>query len=106
MRFSTRLILLFAIPALLLATALGISLRGIWKIDHNFHHYIDASSISTELQSLYAQGLQGSQALGNIVLDSADQQARQTLQAANDGFERTHAKLASLAQGTAQAGSI
>ena len=76
MRFTTRLALFTALPALLFIFALGASLWGLARMQGDFNRYIRTEqAVATGLQELYAQGLQSGQALRNIVLDPGNARA-------------------------------
>ncbi len=70
MKFSTRLFLCCAIPAVLFIAGLSSSIWGLIRTQHQFDNYIRTEqTIRTGLSEMYAQGLQMGQALRNMMLD-------------------------------------
>ena len=107
MRFSTRLMLCTAAPALLFVAALAVSLWGLARTQTDFGRYISTEqALVGHLQELYAQGLQSGQALRNIVLDPADRQAVDNLRNARERYDSAYRDALVLAQGTSQSGAL
>ena len=102
MRFTTRLALFTALPALLFIFALGASLWGLARMQGDFNRYIRTEqAVATGLQELYAQGLQSGQALRNIVLDPGNARAVDNYLAAAKAFDQAYATTLARAKGTA-----
>lgn len=102
MRFSFRLIFCTAAPAVLFVLALLSSLWGLTRTQSDFDAYLSSDqAVVTQLQELYAQGLQSGQAVRNIVLNPADQQAVQNLRGARDAYDSAYADVRRRVQGTA-----
>ncbi len=102
MRFSFRLIFCTAAPAVLFVLALLSSLWGLTRTQSDFDAYLSRDqAVVTQLQELYAQGLQSGQAVRNIVLNPADQQAVQNLRGARDAYDSAYADVRRRVQGTA-----
>lgn len=102
MRFSSRLIFCTAAPAVLFVLALLSSLWGLARTQSDFDAYLSSDqAVVTQLQELYAQGLQSGQAVRNIVLNPADQQAVQNLRGARDAYDSAYADVRRRVQGTA-----
>lgn len=102
MRFSSRLIFCTAAPAVLFVLALLSSLWGLTRTQSDFDAYLSSDqAVVTQLQELYAQGLQSGQAVRNIVLNPADQQAVQNLRGARDAYDSAYADVRRRVQGTA-----
>ena len=102
MRFSSRLIFCTAAPAVLFVLALMSSLWGLTRTQSDFDAYLsNDQAVVTQLQELYAQGLQSGQAVRNIVLNPADQQAVQNLRGAREAYDSAYADVRRRVQGTA-----
>ncbi len=102
MKFSTRLLLCFAIPAALFMTGLGTSVWGLIRTQSQFDNYIRTEqTIRVGLSEMYAQGLQMGQALRNMVLDPANPKALGNLTAAQAAYDKAYQETASTARGTA-----
>ena len=100
MRFSSRLILCTAAPAVLFVMALATSLWGLARTETQFNRYIGTEQAMVgHLQELYAQGLQSGQALRNIVLNPSDQQALDNLRSARELYDRSYQAAWALAHG-------
>ena len=101
MKFSTRLFLCLAIPALMFIASLGNSVWGLIQTQNQFDSYIRTEqSIRAGLSEMYAQGLQMGQALRNMILDPANPKARENLTAALAAYDKAYATTAATAQGT------
>jgi methyl-accepting chemotaxis protein len=102
MRFSSRLIFCTAAPAVLFVLALLSSLWGLTRTQSDFDAYLsNDQAVVTQLQELYAQGLQSGQAVRNIVLNPADQQAVQNLRGAREAYDSAYADVRRRVQGMA-----
>ncbi|WP_286998760.1 MULTISPECIES: methyl-accepting chemotaxis protein [Comamonas] len=78
------------------------SLWGLTRTQSDFDAYLSSDqAVVTQLQELYAQGLQSGQAVRNIVLNPADQQAVQNLRGARDAYDSAYADVRRRVQGTA-----
>ena len=103
-RFSSRLIFCTAAPAALFVLALVGSQWGLTRTQNDFNHYLSHDQVVvSQLQELYAQGLQSGQALRNIVLDPSDQKAVENLQTARQAYDSAYADVRQRAQGTSLA---
>jgi len=101
MKFSTRLFLCIAIPAVMFIASLGNSVWGLIRTQSQFDNYIRTEqSIRAGLSEMYAQGLQMGQALRNMILDPANPKARENLTAALAAYDKAYATTAATAQGT------
>ena len=107
MRFSSRLIFCTAAPAVLFVLALMSSHWGLIRTQSDFDDYLSSSQATvTQLQELYAQGLQSGQAVRNIVLDPADQQAVENLRNARKNYDSAYADLLQRVRGTAAENAV
>ena len=107
MRFTTRLVLFTALPALLFTVALGVSLWALMRIQGDFSRYIGTDqAVGSGLSQMYAQGLQSGQALRNILLDPANGKAYENLDAANKAYDTAAQKTLRLAQSTPLAAEV
>ena len=107
MRFTTRLSLFTAIPAVLFCMALAASLWGLSRTQADFNHYIATDqALASDLSELYAQGLQGGQALRNIVLDPANPQALDNLRASRKAYDSAYPRVQQHAAGTPLAADV
>ncbi len=101
MRFSSRLIFCTAAPAVLFVFALLSSQWGLTRTQSDFDDYLRKDqAVVTQLQELYAQGLQSGQAVRNIVLDPADRQAVDNLRNARQAYDAAYGDVRQLVQGT------
>ncbi len=101
MKFSTRLFLCLAIPAVMFVASLGNSIWGLTRTQTQFDNYIRTEqSIRAGLSEMYAQGLQMGQALRNMILDPANPKARENLTAALAAYDKAYATTLAVAQGT------
>lgn len=101
MRFSSRLIFCTAAPAALFVLALLSSQWGLTRTQSDFDTYLSSDqAVVSQLQELYAQGLQSGQALRNIVLNPADQQAVENLRTAREAYDSAYADVRQRVQGT------
>jgi methyl-accepting chemotaxis protein len=101
MRFTTRLILCTAAPALLFVLALATSLWALVRTQHDFNRYIGTEqAVVAGLTELYAQGLQGGQALRNIVLNPHNKNAYDNVRTAIAAYAKAYDETLRHAQGT------
>ncbi len=90
MRFTTRLILCFAAPALLFVVGLATSIGALIQTQSEFDAYTSVEQATTsDLNSMYTQGLQMGQALRNIVLDPSNPKAQANLDAAREAYAKS-----------------
>ena len=102
MKFSTRLFLCCAIPAILFIAGLGSSIWGLIRTQNQFDNYIRTEqAIRTGLTEMYAQGLQMGQALRNMVLDPANPRARENLTSGQTAYDKAYKETLATARGTA-----
>ena len=107
MRFTTRLSLFTAIPAVLFCLALAVSLWGLSRTQADFNRYIATDqALASDLSELYAQGLQGGQALRNIVLDPANPKAMDNLRASRKAYDSAYPRVQQHAAGTPLAADV
>jgi methyl-accepting chemotaxis protein len=89
MRFTTRLALLSALPAMLFIVALVTSIGAIVQTQSEFDGYITVEQANaSDLNQMYAQGLQMGQALRNIVIDPSNPKAQQNFDAAQAAYDK------------------
>ena len=101
MRFNARLIFCTVAPALLFVLALLSGHWGLARTQSDFDHYLASNqAVVTQLQELYAQGLQSGQAVRNIVLDPGDRQAVDNLRNARTAYDDAYADLVQRVRGT------
>ena len=101
MRFSSRLIFCTAAPAALFVLALLSSQWGLTRTQSDFDTYLSSDqAVASQLQELYAQGLQSGQAVRNIVLNPADQQAVENLRTAREAYDSAYADVRQRVRGT------
>ena len=101
MRFTTRLILCTAAPALLFVLALVTSGWALVRTQNDFNRYIGTEqAVVAGLTELYAQGLQGGQALRNIVLNPNNKNAYDNVRAAVEAYAKAYDETLRHAQGT------
>lgn len=101
MRFSSRLIFCTAAPAALFVLALLSSQWGLTRTQSDFDTYLSSDqAVVSQLQELYAQGLQSGQAVRNIVLNPADQQAVENLRTAREAYDSAYADVRQRVRGT------
>ncbi len=107
MRFSTRLFLFTALPALLFTVALGVSLWALMRVQGDFTRYIGTDqAVASGLSQMYAQGLQSGQALRNILLDPTEGKAYENLDAANQTYDSAYRETLRVAQDSPLAAQV
>ena len=107
MKFATRLLLCFALPALLFVLALGYCVWGLRGTDAAFEQYTARDqAISNGFSELYAQGLQMGQALRNIVLDPSNHKAYDNFDNAKSAYAKAYDQAAKVARGTEFEGKL
>src|SRR5574344_2702291 len=101
MRFNARLLFCTVAPALWFVLALLSGNWGLARTQSAFDHYLATNqAVVTQLQELYAQGLQSGQAVRNIVLDPGDRQAVDNLRNARTAYDDAYADLVQRVRGT------
>jgi len=107
MKFSSKLLLCAIVPAALFIVGLAGSIAGLVYTKNQFSSYIQVEQrISAGLNEMYAQGLQMGQALRNIVLDPANQQAYKNLETAREAYAQAYADAGKTGQGTVFAAGL
>ena len=87
---SIRYKLLLAVlsACVLVAIALGVALNSLSSISTSFSRFIEEDQAKLEaFMAMYAQGLQGGQALRNIVLNPSDKKAVSNLEKSYKDFD-------------------
>ena len=98
MKFSTRLLLCVLVPSLVFASAGLLGTVGMGVSLSRLDAYFDREKVlADDMQEMYSQGLQMGQALRNIILDPANRQAYDNLEAARKGFAAAHKSAAATA---------
>lgn len=103
-----KLLLAVASACLLVAIALGVSLTSLASISSSFVAFVDVEQARQHaFTSMYAQGLQGGQALRNLVLNpSLDKTGRSNLEKSYQDFDTAYANSVRLAQTDPALGAI
>ncbi|MBV5300122.1 MAG: chemotaxis protein [Rhodoferax sp.] len=102
MKFSSRIAVFSAIPAILFVIGLIGSIAALVHSQREFDRYImTEQAIERGLADMYAQGLQMGQALRNIVLDPKNPKAHDNLKAAQANYDKAFERTRQSAQGTA-----
>jgi methyl-accepting chemotaxis protein len=98
----TKLLISVGLASAFVAVALAVALFSNQRVTHSFAQFIDQDQAELmAYMEMYAQGLQGGQALRNIVLDPANKKAYDNLEKANKAFDEAYAKAAKLSEGNA-----
>ena len=101
MRFSSRIVVAAAIPALFFAISVVSAIVSLSSTQKAFETYLNTEqAIERNLSEMYAQGLQMGQALRNIVLDPANGKAYENLKAAQTAYDKASTQVQDSAQGT------
>ena len=101
MKFSTKIIGFYAVPAILFVIGLATSIGSLVSIQKEFGHYIDSEqTIRQGLTEMYAQGLQMGQALRNVVLDPKNPKAMENFKAAQVAYQKSFERTLAVASGT------
>jgi methyl-accepting chemotaxis protein len=88
MLFSTRLTVCFVAPALMFVAAAGSGVWGLMRTQAEFAQYMAVDQkISDGLSEMYAQALQSGHALRDLVLDTKNMQAMDSVTAAQAAFD-------------------
>jgi methyl-accepting chemotaxis protein len=98
----TKLLISVGLASAFVAVALAVALIGNQRVTHSFGHFIEEDEARLmAYMEMYAQGLQGGQALRNIVLDPGNARAYDNLDAANKAFDGAHGMALKLNEGNA-----
>lgn len=101
MRFNVRLLLCSVVPSALFVVALAAGLWGLFSTQKDFDRYIETEQfIANGLTEMYAQSLQGEQALRNVLLDPANSRAYDNMRAAQQQYEKTFREIQGATTGT------
>jgi methyl-accepting chemotaxis protein len=93
----TKLLISVGLASAFVAVALAVALFGNQRVTHSFATFIDQDQAELmAFTEMYAQGLQGGQALRNIVLDPANKKAFDNLDKANKAFDEAYDKAVKL----------
>ncbi len=93
MKFSTKIAVFAAIPAVIFIIGLITSINSLVRTEKDFDHYIQSEqAVERGLSEMYAQGLQMGQALRNVVLDRTNPKAMENLKAAQAAYEKAFAQ--------------
>ncbi len=94
----TKMSIAVASASFLVVCALAVALFYMQQISQSFDRFLDQDQARLQGYSeMYAQGLQGGQALRNIVLNPSNGKAYDNLEKANTSFDEAYAKALSLA---------
>ncbi|NGR08252.1 chemotaxis protein [bacterium SGD-2] len=105
--FNVRLLLCSVIPSVLFIIALGAALWGLLSTQKTFDRYIGTEQfITNSFTEMYAQSLQGGQALRNILLDPSNPRAYENLKAAQNRYENSFLELQRATSGTALSATL
>lgn len=105
--FNVRLLLCSVIPSVLFIIALGAALWGLLSTQKTLDRYIGTEQfITNSFTEMYAQSLQGGQALRNILLDPSNPRAYENLKAAQNRYENSFLELQKATSGTALSATL
>ncbi|MBC3917302.1 chemotaxis protein [Undibacterium sp. CY18W] len=89
MKFSVKIVLCSAIPALLFAIGLATSITSLLSTRAQFDNYISTEqALERNISEMYAQGLQMGQALRNVVLDPSNKKGVDNFLAAQVAYDK------------------
>lgn len=98
----TKLLISVVFASAFVAVSLAASLFGNQKVERSFARFIDHDQAKLMAYTeMYAQGLQGGQALRNIVLAPGNRKAYDNLDKANEAFDKTYENALKLSEGEA-----
>jgi methyl-accepting chemotaxis protein len=101
MKFSAKLVMFAAVPAVFFVIGLITSIGALMHTQQEFDHYIRTEqAVERSLGEMYAQGLQMGQALRNILLDPKNPKAYENLKAAQAAYDKTFIQTQQSAQGS------
>jgi methyl-accepting chemotaxis protein len=96
----TKLLISVGMASAFVTVALAMALIGNHRVAGSFAQFIDHDQTKLmAFMEMYAQGLQGGQALRNIVLDPANKKAYGNLDGANKAFDKAFEKAVELSSG-------
>ncbi len=99
----TKLLISVGLASAFVAVALAVALVGNQRVTHAFGHFIEEDQARLmAYMEMYAQGLQGGQALRNIVLNPGNAKAWDNLDSANKAFDAAYATALKLNEGNAE----
>ncbi|RYF39185.1 MAG: chemotaxis protein, partial [Comamonadaceae bacterium] len=102
MKLVTRIVICMSVVIVLFGLATGMAIRGMNAAGDRFQRFVDQDmALLQALQGMYADGLQGGQALRNVVLDPSNQQGYKNLEKAGEDFAANADKARRLAAGDA-----
>ena len=102
MKFSSKIAVFAAIPAILFVIGLISSIVALMHTQREFDRYINTEqAIERGLTEMYAQGLQMGQALRNILLDPKNPKAFENLKSAQSAYDKAFSQTQQTAKGTA-----
>ncbi len=91
MKFSSKIVLCSAIPAVLFAVGLATSITSLMSTRSQFDNYISTEqALERSISEMYAQGLQMGQALRNVVLDPSNKKGVDNFLAAQVAYEKAY----------------
>jgi methyl-accepting chemotaxis protein len=100
LRFTQRLLLAFAAPAVLFAAGLATAIVSLVSTQHQFEKYLRTeAALANDVSEMYAQGLQMGQALRNVLLDPQNPTAYRNLDAAREAYDAAYDGARRLATG-------
>ncbi|MFZ6747063.1 methyl-accepting chemotaxis protein [Undibacterium sp. JH2W] len=89
MKFSAKIVLCSAIPAVLFAIGLATAITALMATRTQFDNYISTEqALERSISEMYAQGLQMGQALRNVVLDPSNKKGVENFQAAQTAYDK------------------
>ncbi len=98
MKLKTKIILSLSLVFILFSMVIGVALIGMQSVKGRFESFLQNDlALLQAVTGMYADGLQGGQALRNIVLDPANKTAYKNLEKAGDDFKEESRKALSLA---------
>ena len=101
MKFSSKIVVFAALPALLFIIGLVISIGSLMSTQSEFDRYIRSEqAVDHGLSDMYAQGLQMGQALRNVVLDPKNPKAFDNLKAAQADYDKSFSQTQTSAKGS------
>jgi len=101
MKFSTKVVSIAVIQAVLFLLALVISIGALIRTQAEFDRYTATTqAVERSLTEMYAQGLQMGQALRNILLDPKNPTAYKNLKTAQEAYDKAFEQGSQSAKGT------
>ena len=100
----TKLLISVGLACAFVAAALTLALYSNQRLSHDFGQFLEKDQARlTAYMEMYAQGLQGGQALRNYVLDPGLKMALDNLDKSNKAFDEAHEQALKLNEGDADA---